>query len=103
MWLAAAGVTDIDAERGPKFHSTPLALEAAIAGHGVAIADRGLIADHIRSGQLVTLFDIVLPTEFAYYLIYPQGREDDPNIATFRQWLLAEAERPAAPESRVEG
>ena len=103
MWLAAAGVTDIDAERGPKFHSTPLALEAAIAGHGVAISDRGLIADHLRSGRLVTLFEIVLPTEFAYYLVYPQGREDDPNIAIFRQWLLAEAERPASPEPGVEG
>jgi LysR family transcriptional regulator, glycine cleavage system transcriptional activator len=98
MWLAAAGITDIDAERGPRFHSTPLALEAAIAGHGVAIADRGLIANHIRSGELIALFDIVLPTEFAYYLVYPKGREDDPNIAVFRQWLLAESKRPATPE-----
>jgi LysR family glycine cleavage system transcriptional activator len=103
MWLAAAGVTDIDAGRGPKFHSTPLALEAAIAGHGVAIADRDLIADHLRSGRLVTLFDIVLPTEYAYYLVYPPGREDDPNITIFREWLLAEAERPASPGSGVEG
>jgi len=89
-------VDNTDAERGPKFHSTPLALEAAIAGHGVAIADRGLIADHIRNGRLIALFDIVLPTEFAYYLVYPQGREDDPNIGIFRQWLLAEVVRPAA-------
>lgn len=93
MWLAAAGVTDIDAEKGPRFTTTPLALEAAIAGHGVAIADQGLIANHVRSGQLVTPFDIVLPTEFAYYLVYPKGREDDPNIAVFQKWLLAEAGR----------
>lgn len=98
MWLKAAGVTDIDAERGPKFHTTPLALEAAIAGHGVAIADRGLIADHIKSGRLIAPFDIALPTEFAYYLVYPKGRENDPNVVTFREWLLAEAVRPAPPD-----
>lgn len=94
MWLSAAGVPDIDAEAGPKFHTTPLALEAAIAGHGIAIADRGLVADQVRSGRLVTPFDIVLPTEYAYYLVYPQARADDPNIVTFRDWLLAEAQRP---------
>jgi LysR family glycine cleavage system transcriptional activator len=97
MWLQAAGVTDIDAERGPKFHTTPLALEAAIAGHGVAIADRGLITDHIGGGRLVAPFDVVLPTEFAYYLVYPKRRENDPNIATFREWLLAEARRSEEP------
>lgn len=91
MWLSAAGVTDIDAEQGPKFHTTPLALEAAIAGHGVAITDRRLVADHLRSGRLVAPFDVVLPREFAYYLAYPQSRASDPNIAVFRDWLLAEA------------
>ncbi len=91
MWLSAAGVTDVDAERGPKFHTTPLALEAAIAGHGVAIADRRLVADHLRGGRLVAPFDIVLPREFAYYLVYPQSRGSDPNIAVFREWLLVEA------------
>jgi LysR family glycine cleavage system transcriptional activator len=91
MWLSAAGVTHDDAERGPKFHTTPLALEAAIAGHGVAIADRRLVADHLRSGRLVAPFDTVLPREFAYYLVYPQNRANDPNVAVFREWLLAEA------------
>ncbi len=90
MWLSAAGVADVDVERGPKFHTTPLALEAAIAGNGVAIADRRLVADHLRGGRLVAPFDIVLPREFAYYLVYPQSRVGDPNIAVFREWLLGE-------------
>lgn len=91
MWLSAAEIAHPDAEGGPKFHTTPLALEAAIAGHGVAIADRRLIAEHLREGRLVAPFDVVLPREFAYYLVYPQSGESDPNIAVFREWLLAEA------------
>jgi len=91
VWLTAADISDIDSVSGPKFHTTPLALEAAIAGHGVAIADRTLVADHLRSGRLVTPFDLTLPREYAYYLVYPQSRANDPNISLFREWLLAEA------------
>jgi len=91
VWLTAAGVSDIDSVGGPKFHTTPLALEAAIAGHGVAIADRTLVADYLRSGKLIAPFDLVLPREYAYYLVYPQSRANDPNISVFREWLLAEA------------
>jgi LysR family glycine cleavage system transcriptional activator len=100
MWLAAAGIDDIDAERGPRFHTTPLALEAAMAGRGVAIADRGLIGEHLRRGRLVAPFDIVLPSEYAYYLVYPQDRTDNPNIVLFREWLLAEVKASVEPTAR---
>ncbi|BAU47800.1 transcriptional regulator [Sulfurifustis variabilis] len=100
VWLKAAGVTGIDDQRGPKFHTTPLALEAAIAGHGVAIADRALIADHLKSKRLVAPFDIALPSEYAYYLVYPEDRKDNPNIVVFKEWLLAEAARPGEAGSR---
>jgi LysR family glycine cleavage system transcriptional activator len=90
MWLGVAGVSGIDAERGPKFQTTPLALEAAMAGQGVAIADPRLVAENLKSGRLVTLFDVVLPSESAYYFVYPETRADSPAIAAFRDWLLAE-------------
>ncbi len=93
QWLTAAGVGGVNAERGPKFHNTPLTLEGAIAGMGVALADRRLVARELKSGRLVAPFDITLPSESAYYLIYPQEREDNPNIAAFRDWLLGEVAR----------
>jgi LysR family glycine cleavage system transcriptional activator len=94
MWFAAAGVVGVDAEKGPKFQTTPLALEAALAGHGVAIADRGLIAEYLRSSRLVALFELPLPSERAYYLVYPEGRSGNPAIDAFREWLLAEIKQP---------
>ena len=90
LWLDAAGVTGVNAERGPKFHNTPLTLEAAVTGMGVALADQRLVAKELASGQLVTPFDIALPSESAYYLIYPEERADNPKLVAFREWLLGE-------------
>ena len=42
-WLKAAKVSKIDLERGPRFSSMYLALEAAQAGHGVALAPAPLV------------------------------------------------------------
>jgi LysR family glycine cleavage system transcriptional activator len=94
MWFSAAGVNDVDAERGPKFHTTPLALDAAISGQGVAIADRGLIGEHLRAGRLITLVDLPLPSERAYYFVYPEKRANDSIVLAFRRWLLDEINRP---------
>jgi LysR family glycine cleavage system transcriptional activator len=89
-WFNAVGVPGVDADRGPKFHTSPLALEAAMAGQGVAIADRRLVAEHLASGRLVVVFDITLPSDSAYYLVYPEERADNPRITVFRDWLLRE-------------
>ncbi len=89
-WLSVAGVSGVDPERGAQFQNIPLALEAAAAGLGVAIADRCLVAKDLASGQLVVPFPIELPSESAYYLVYPKERVDNAGISAFREWLLAE-------------
>ncbi|NIO41458.1 MAG: transcriptional regulator, partial [Burkholderiales bacterium] len=100
LWLNAAGVTEVNTERGPKFHNTPLTLQAAVAGMGVAIADRRLVAKELESGRLVVPFEMSLPGESAYYLVYPAERADNPKIAGFRDWLLGEVAK-AGDESAV--
>jgi LysR family glycine cleavage system transcriptional activator len=87
-WLEAAGVEGIDPERGPKFQNTPLALEAAMAGMGVAIANRAFVADHLRDGRLVVPFDHDLSTDSAYYLIYPKQGLQRRSAIAFREWML---------------
>lgn len=96
-WLALAGVKGIEAEQGPKFHTTPLALEAAVASQGVVIADRRLVTPYIESGRLVVLFDAPLPSESAYYLVYPEERAGNPRVAAFRKWLLSEVASAPSP------
>ncbi|TVQ32947.1 MAG: transcriptional regulator GcvA [Geminicoccaceae bacterium] len=92
MWLQAAGVRGIDAERGPRFSNHGLALDAAAAGHGVALADLSLVEDDLRTGRLVRPFAGVAdwPSEFCYYLVHPPERVDDASLVAFRDWLMAE-------------
>lgn len=93
LWLQAAGIKGVDARRGPKFHNTPLTIEAAVAAMGVALSDPRLVAEELENGRLVIPFDIALPGESAYYLIYPDERHDHPKLAAFREWLLAEVSK----------
>jgi LysR family glycine cleavage system transcriptional activator len=90
LWLRAAGALGIDPERGLKFESLPLTLQAAISGTGVAIT-RGPLADEaLAAGVLVRPFDLELPTECAYYFVVPELRAEQPKIQAFRGWLLGE-------------
>ena len=91
LWLKAAGVSGIDPAKGPKFDSTPMALQAAASGAGIAIGRRRLIEEDLASGRLVVPFDIELADGCAYYFVTPEARANVPKIALFRDWLLAEA------------
>ena len=90
-WLKTAGVTDIDAARGPRFTLSSMTIEAAIDGQGVALGQWLFAADDIAAGRLVRPFDLSLPLEAAYYLVVPQTAKEDPAAETFRQWIVDEA------------
>jgi len=92
-WMDVAGVADVDGVRGPKFQSTPLALEAAKSGLGVAIANREFVEDHIRQGTLVAPFEVEVPSESGYYLVYPDNHAGEPKVQAFSEWLLTKLER----------
>ncbi len=93
MWLMAAGLEDIDPTRGPAYVHSHLVILAAIQGEGVALGRGALVADDLAAGRLVKPFDISLPADFAYYVVYPPGALARPKVRTFRDWLMAEAER----------
>ena len=44
----------------------------------------------LAAGRLVRPFSLSLPTEYAYYLVCPKDKAEQPKIAAFRDWLLAE-------------
>jgi LysR family glycine cleavage system transcriptional activator len=93
MWLRAAGVEGVDPGRGPRFSADTMALEAAIAGQGVALAGVALAAGDLETGRLVLPFPASAgqTTEFSYYLVYPEAKADSPKVSAFRDWVLAEA------------
>ncbi|MCA0276038.1 MAG: transcriptional regulator GcvA [Proteobacteria bacterium] len=98
MWMAAAGVDDFDDSRSVVFTTSSDAVQAAIDGSAVALADFAMVANDLSEGRLVRPFDlgIRVSREFAYFLVYPKATADDPRIAAFRAWILDEAEKTQA-------
>lgn len=93
MWLLAAGLSDVDPTRGPRFTMESMAVQAALDGHGVALVGDMLVADHLEAGRLVRPFDPALGMllSFSYYLLSPIDGTERPKVAAFRDWLIEEA------------
>jgi LysR family transcriptional regulator, glycine cleavage system transcriptional activator len=93
MWLKAAGVKNIPAATGITYNNMHLALDAAIAGHGVVLAYSTIAAADLAAGRLVRLFSLALPDQFAYYIVTAPGALERPKVRAFRNWLRDEADR----------
>jgi len=90
-WLEAAGVAErVDADRGPRFSSNILSLEAASQKLGIALALRPLVDADIASERLCAPFEVEVKPQSAYYLVCPEVIADRPAVAAFRKWLLAQ-------------
>jgi len=90
-WLEAAGVADrVDSDRGPRFSSNILSLEAASQKLGIALALRPLVDADIASERLCAPFEVEVKPQSAYYLVCPEVIADRPAVAAFRKWLLAQ-------------
>ena len=87
LWL---GGHDIDAPlagRRLQINSYPLVIDAACAGHGVALGWRYLVDDLIAAGRLLRPVAQSLRTEFGYYLICRDADALSPPAASLREWL----------------
>lgn len=91
-WFRLAGVADRLASRGLRINNSAAVLQAAIDGHGVALARSAMAHDDLRAGRLVRLFPGVhCKSPLAYYVVYRPECAALPKLAAFRDWLLAEA------------
>jgi LysR family glycine cleavage system transcriptional activator len=87
-WCEAAGVADLDTRKGLRFSDSQHAVQAAIAGHGVAIVSVVLVADALRSGLLQQPFAPTLPGDTYHFACAPELR-DRPAIVHLRDWFRA--------------
>ncbi|MBI3710535.1 MAG: transcriptional regulator GcvA [Proteobacteria bacterium] len=90
-WLEAASAVGAELAHGPVFNQASMAIDAAIEGQGVALARTALAAWDLLAGRLVRPFPLGLKVPYAYWIVCPKATADLPKIATFRDWLLAEA------------
>lgn len=87
-WFSAAGLPDAPLGRAQIFAEGNLVLQAALRGHGVALADSFLAAEDIASGRLVQPFDLSI-RHGAYWLVARSFKRLSPEARAFREWLLA--------------
>jgi LysR family glycine cleavage system transcriptional activator len=93
-WFKDAGVAVRKMPKGTQFPQTSLAIQAAIDDQGVALARSAHVLDDIKAGRLVRLFpEIKSKSNVSYFLVCVPGRENEPQIAAFREWLKREAEK----------
>ncbi|BAI72200.1 transcriptional regulator [Azospirillum sp. B510] len=92
VWCRAAGIEGVDTERGLRFDDSSFTLQAAINGHGIALARGVLVADDIAAGRLVRLFEVRLPGSLAYYVVAPHHYYSRPKVKAFHDWLFEEAD-----------
>jgi LysR family glycine cleavage system transcriptional activator len=90
-WLEAAGIDGIDTGRGPVLSESSMAIDAAVDGHGVALARTALAAFDLLAGRLVRPFGPALPVSFAYWIVGPRSTAGLPKIKAFSEWLITEA------------
>ena len=92
MWMAAAGIDDFDDSRTVVFGTSTDAVQAALDGNAVALADFAMVANDLSEGRLVQPFQlgIKVAADFAYFLVYPKTEANDPRIVAFREWILEE-------------
>ena len=91
VWFETAGAEQVPLDQGTRFPNSNMALQAAIDGQGVALVRSAHLEGDPAALGLVKLFDVHCPSEVAYYLLCPEGTEDRPKIAVFRDWILAQA------------
>jgi LysR family glycine cleavage system transcriptional activator len=76
---------------GPVLTRASMLIDAAIDGQGIALARTALAAWDLINGRLVRPVDASLRMANTYWIVCPKAVSNVPKIATFRNWVLAEA------------
>lgn len=94
LWFEAAGLRRRAHAGGElSFESNTMAMQAALNGAGVAIAQLPYVSDALAAGQLVAPLPITAQTQESWFLMYRPARRDEAALQAFRDWLHGEAER----------
>ncbi|WP_223621335.1 transcriptional regulator GcvA [Lysobacter sp. ESA13C] len=94
-WCARAGLAGLDVEAGLRFTDESHAIQAAIAGHGVALLSLALVADDLAAGTLVQPFGPALDG-YPHWLLRPDTPPSE-EVLALRDWLRSEAKVESAP------
>ncbi len=89
-WLDAARIEGVDTSGGYEFDLLDHAINAAIEGLGVTIADRNMIGRELAEGKLAPVNAVHVDGRQSYwFVVRPEQRASKP-LQLFRRWLQDE-------------
>ena len=92
-WLACQGLPTLEPVRWLSLTYTYQQVQAALAGHGIALARLPLVFEALQRGELVEPFGAAgrIVSPFSYWMLVAPGSRARPEVAQFTSWVEAEA------------
>ncbi len=90
VWAEKAGWEPALFQHGTRYSDGTYAVQAAVAGHGVALLGLPLLAEELRLNLLEVVAEPVLHGQF-YYVCMPDKRQVGAAVQTVKNWLLKSA------------
>ena len=96
-WFQVMGLRGVQMANTLRFNQYADAVSAAVAGQGVVIGRLPLLAELLRSGQLVAPFRGRAATRRGYFVALSPQASSNADARDFVAWLLTEAEQAREP------
>lgn len=91
-WFNMMGHT-VDATHGLRFSNADHAIDAALAGAGVALGRRALVVKDLADGRLVAPFPVALVSRARFWFLCIEGAQSRDTVSAFRDWILSEIQK----------
>ncbi len=88
LFLERVGVTG--KPRMMSFSQTSLAIDAAMSGQGIALANAPLVERELESGRLVQALPDVLIGDLGFHVVAPAKPRQPELVGSVRDWLLSQ-------------
>lgn len=89
-WFTAQAVDCSSLRDGYRVYSlSSMAIQAALSGQGVVLAQCSMIAGALADGRLIMPFAHALPMPSSYLLVGAKGAFDNAHCRDFHRWLVA--------------
>jgi LysR family transcriptional regulator, glycine cleavage system transcriptional activator len=90
-WTGKHGSENVSLGQRLHFSDYNLALQAAIAGQGIILGSKPVLARLVDAGLLIDPFDIKVTTDIGYDLVTTERARRRPEVQSFIRWIATEA------------
>ncbi|MCW8877825.1 MAG: LysR substrate-binding domain-containing protein [Kangiellaceae bacterium] len=92
-WLKNQGVDLPVNQSVQNFNRTDMALQASVAGQGIAIARASLVETDMLEMQLFQQVGRAIKMKYSYYFVCPHAKAEHPVIVNLREWVTKELQK----------